>query len=177
MIITKTDIEGVYTIDLEPRKDNRGYFARVFGQDELKKIKMRYDIAQINRSLTVEKGTIRGLHYQKNPYGEDKIVQCLAGSIFDVAVDIRPRSKTYGKWVGFKLSQKNMRMLLVPKGCAHGFQTLEKNSLVEYFVSQFYTPGAESGIRWNDPLFKIQWPIKRAKMSEKDAAWPLKKIK
>jgi dTDP-4-dehydrorhamnose 3,5-epimerase len=173
MIIKKTKIEGVFVIDLEPRGDERGYFARVFAKEELAKHGIKYSIVHMNRSLTGDKGTIRGLHYQKYPKQEDKIVQCLQGSIFDVAVDLRKNSKTYGQWVGEILSAENKRMLLVPKGFAHGFQTLEKNCLVEYFVTQYYSPAYERGLRWNDPRFRIEWPIKKAILSEKDANWPL----
>lgn len=172
MIVKKTEIEGVFLIELEPRGDTRGYFTRVFCRNELKNVSIGYNIVQINRSLTAEKGTIRGLHYQVSPKGEDKIVQCLSGSIFDVALDLRKGSKTYGKWVGEVLSANNKKMLLIPKGCAHGFQSLEKNVLVEYFVSQYYSSKHEKGIRWNDPVFKINWPIKNAKFSEKDGSWP-----
>ncbi|OIP58223.1 MAG: dTDP-4-dehydrorhamnose 3,5-epimerase [Candidatus Levybacteria bacterium CG_4_10_14_0_2_um_filter_36_16] len=173
MIFTKTKIEGVYIIDLEPRLDERGYFAKVFAQEELKKQGISYKIVNVNRSLTEKRGTIRGLHFQKAPYQEDKIVQCLQGSIFDVALDLRKSSKTYGQWFGEILSEENKKMLLIPKGCAHAFQTLEKNTVVEYFVSQYYSPQYESGIRWNDPRFNIQWPISRVKTSEKDASWEL----
>ncbi len=172
MKIIKTKIDGVFLIDLAPRLDGRGYFTRVFCVDELKKADIKYKILQINRSLTEKKGTIRGLHYQKKPMQEDKIVQCLTGSIFDVAVDLRKNSKTYGKWFGVELSSKNKRLLLIPKGCAHGFQTLEKNVTVEYFVSQFYESSKESGIRWDDPSIKIKWPIKKVNSSQKDASWP-----
>ena len=123
--------------------------------------------------MTVEKGTIRGLHYQSSPRREDKIVQCLAGAIFDVALDLRRNSPTFGKWVGEVLSAENKKMLLIPKGCAHAFQTLERDTLVEYFVTEYYSPDKEKGIRWNDPTFKIKWPITRAKLSDKDASWPL----
>lgn len=174
MILTKTKIKEVFIIDLEPREDDRGYFVRVFCKDELKKNRIYYNIVQINRSLTVEKGTIRGLHYQRPPKQEDKIVQCLKGSIFDVVLDLRKKSKTYGKWIGEELNEKNKKMLLIPRGCAHAFQTLEKNTVVEYFVSQYYSPIHEQGVRWNDPIFKIRWPIKKVFLSEKDASWPLK---
>ena len=173
MIVKKTKIEGVFVIDLEPRGDQRGYFARVFAKEELAKHNISYNIVHVNRSLTAKKGTIRGLHFQKSPKQEDKIVQCLQGSVFDVAIDLRKKSKTYGQWVGEVLSAENKRMLLVPKGFAHGFQTLEKNCLVEYFVSQYYFPEYESGLRWDDPYFSINWPIKKAKVSDKDAHWPL----
>lgn len=173
MIYTKTLLSGVYVIAPELREDKRGYFFRVFSKDELEKIGIAYNIVQINRSLTVKKGTIRGLHYQKSPLGEDKIIQCIRGSIFDVAIDLRHKSKTYGRWVGEELSEKNKRMLLVPKGFAHGFQALEKNSIVEYFVTEYYSSDHESGVRWNDPRFAVEWPVKRATVSDKDSKWPL----
>ena len=174
MKITQTKISGVYVIELEPREDSRGYFARVFAKEELKKAGIDFSIVHINRSLTVDKGTIRGMHYQKKPKEEDKIIQCLSGKIFDVALDLRPASKTFGQWVSQTLNPKSKKMLLVPKGCAHGFQTLEKNTVVEYFVTQYYAPDFEKGIRYNDPKFNIKWPIKKAIVSEKDANWPLR---
>ena len=175
MIFKKTKINGVFTIDLEPRTDNRGYFTRVFAKEEFKKFKIPFSIIHANRSLTVNKGMIRGMHYQIYPKQEDKIIQCLKGSIFDVALDLRKESKTYGKWVGEILSAENKRMLLVPKGFAHGFQALEKNCLIEYFVTQSYAPKHERGLRWNDPAFNIKWPIKKALLSDKDSNWPLVK--
>jgi dTDP-4-dehydrorhamnose 3,5-epimerase len=177
MIFTKTKIKGVFVIDLEPRGDERGYFTRVFCKNELKKQNIPYNIVQVNRSLSADKGTIRGLHFQKFPKEEDKIVQCLKGKVFDVALDLRKNSKTYGKWVGEILSAENKKMFLIPKGCAHGFQTLEKDTVVEYFVSQYYSPEKEGGIRWNDPFYGIAWPIKNPIVSEKDGCWPnFKKI-
>jgi dTDP-4-dehydrorhamnose 3,5-epimerase len=167
----ETKIKGVFVITPEPREDSRGYFTRVFAKEELKKLKILYSIVHINRSLSIDKGVVRGIHYQKAPFSEDKIIQCLNGKIFDVAVDIRKNSKTYGQWIGEELSSSNKKMLLVPKGCAHGFQTLERNSIVEYFVSQYYNPESERGIRYNDPFFQIKWPIKKAVVSEKDRKW------
>lgn len=175
MIITKTKIAGVYTIELESKVDERGYFTRVFCQKELKNAGINFNIAQINRSLSVQRGMIRGLHMQKSPKSEDKIVQCLAGKIFDVALDLRKNSKTFGQWFGQELSEKNKKMMLVPKGCAHGFQTLTDNCLVEYFVSEFYSPEHEKGTRWDDPKFRVKWPIKRVTFSDKDKNWPLYK--
>lgn len=171
MKINPTKIEGVFIIEPEPREDARGYFARVFAKEELKKSGVDFSIVHINRSLSKEKGTIRGIHYQKPPKSEDKIIQCLAGKIFDVALDIRPESKTFGQWVSEELSPDNKKMLLLPKGCAHGFQTLEENTVVEYFVTEYYSPEFEDGIRYNDPQFGIDWPIKDAILSEKDANW------
>jgi len=173
MIIKKTKIDGVLILEPEPREDSRGYFARVFAKEELKKNGVLFSIVHINRSLSKDNGTIRGIHFQKKPKEEDKIIQCLKGKIFDVALDLRPDSKTYGQWVSETLDPQNKKMLLVPKGCAHGFQTLEEDSVVEYFVTQYYAPSYEQGIRYNDPFFNIDWPIKNAIVSEKDASWPL----
>lgn len=172
MKITKTKIEGVFIIEPEPRQDKRGYFARVFAKEELEKAGIDFSIVHINRSLTIEKGTIRGIHYQKNPKEEDKIIQCLSGKIFDVAIDLRAGSKTFGQWTSEILDPQGKKMLLLPKGCAHAFQILEKNTVVEYFVTQYYAPDFESGVRYNDPFFSINWPIKKAIVSEKDANWP-----
>jgi dTDP-4-dehydrorhamnose 3,5-epimerase len=171
MKIIKTKIEGVFLINLEPRKDGRGYFTRVFANEELKKAGINYKIVHINRSRTEKKGTIRGFHIQKAPKQEDKVVQCLKGAIFDVAIDLRKGSKTYGKWVSAVLDDKNMSLLLIPKGCAHAFQTLEPDTVVEYFVSEYYSPNHEYGIRWNDPLFKVKWPIEKVTVSDKDGSW------
>lgn len=172
MKFTETKIKGVYIIELELRGDSRGYFVRVFAKEELKKAGIDFSIVHINRSSSREKGVIRGMHYQKKPREEDKIIQCLSGKIFDVAVDIRKNSKTYGQWVGQILDPESKKMLLIPKNCAHGFQTLEESSLVEYFVTEYYSPSYEQGIRYNDPFFGIDWPIKNAIVSEKDANWP-----
>lgn len=175
MKITETRIKDVYVIDIEPRSDSRGSFSRVFCKEELKQAGVDYSLVQINRSNTVKKGMIRGLHMQLAPHSEDKIVQCLRGRISDVAVDMRKDSSTYLQWVGVELSAENMKMILIPKGFAHGFQSLEDDCLVEYFVSEYYTPNSEQGYRWNDPIFNINWPIESAEVSEKDAQWPLLK--
>ena len=137
MIINPSRIKGAFIIDLQPREDERGYFTRVFCQEELRKAGIEFPIVQVNRSLTKVKGMIRGMHYQKSPKSEDKVVQCLRGEIYDVAIDIRKGSDTYGQWIGELLSESNKKMLLVPNGFAHGFQALEENTVVEYFVSQY----------------------------------------
>ncbi len=173
MKIYRTGIKGVFVVEPQPRVDERGYFTRVFAKEILKQNGISFSVAHINQSLTKIKGTIRGIHYQIKPRQEDKIIQCLQGKIFDVAVDLRPKSPTFGKWVGVKLSDKNKKMLLVPKGCGHAFQTLSTNCLIEYFVSEYYSPEYERGLAWNDPFFKIAWPIKHAILSEKDKSWPL----
>lgn len=172
MKINKTKIEGVYIIEPDPRIDSRGYFMRVFAKEELKEKGIDFSILHINRSFSKDKGIIRGMHFQTNPMGEDKIVQCLEGKIFDVALDLRKDSKTFGQWVGQILNPKNKSMMLTPKGCAHGFQTIEENSLVQYFATQVYSPDHERGIRYNDPQFSIDWPIKKAILSEKDRNYP-----
>ncbi len=173
MIFHETQIAGVYVIELEPREDERGSFSRLFCQEELSKLGIRFEIAQINHSFNKKKGTLRGMHFQKDPKAEDKIVQCLRGTIFDVAGDLRKDSSTYGRWISEDLSENNKKMLLIPKGCAHGFQTLSDNSEVLYLMSEFYSPEHASGVRWDDPLLNIKWPIENPILSEKDKSWPL----
>ena len=121
--------------------------------------------------MSLTKGAIRGIHMQKAPKSEDKLIQCIKGAIFDVIVDLRLGSKTYGKLIG-EILYENKKMMYVPKGCAHGFQALEENTIIQYPVSQYYTPNYEMGIRWNDPFFNIKWPVKNVTVSEKDSAWP-----
>jgi dTDP-4-dehydrorhamnose 3,5-epimerase len=132
---------------------------------------MTSNSVQCNISYTKIKGTIRGLHYQKKPFEESKLIRCTKGKILDVVIDLRPTSKTYKKYEGFELSENNYKMVYVPEGFAHGFQTLEDNCEVFYQVSQFYSPDYESGIRWNDPIFNIKWPIKVTEISQKDKNW------
>lgn len=172
MVVNKTKIEGLYLIDLVQKNDDRGYFTRVFANDELINNGIKFNIVHINRSLTKQKGTIRGMHFQKKPKEEDKIVQCFSGSIFDVVVDLRKNSETYKQWMGIVLTADDKKQVLIPKGCAHGFQTLERNTVVEYFVSERYSPENEDGIRWNDPVFNIKWPIANVIVSKKDKNWP-----
>ncbi len=169
MKFIKTKIKDLLVVDLELREDERGFFTRVF-DDKL--FPGKFKIVQINKSYTKNSGMIRGMHYQKKPRQEDKLVHCLSGSIYDVAIDLRKDSKTYGRWFGVKLTSKNNKMILVPKGFAHGFQALENDTTVEYFVSQYYSPEYENGVRWNDPKIKIKWPIGKSILSEKDAKWP-----
>ncbi len=168
-----TPIAGCYRVQLDLRGDARGYFVRVFDLETLRGIDPSFSVVQVNRSLTGARGAIRGLHFQRAPKAEDKLIQCLRGTIFDVAVDIRPDSPTYRRWVAAELSAENKELLLVPKGCAHGFQTLSEDCLVEYFVTEFYSPQHEGGMHWNDPALGIQWPLPCTMTSEKDAAWPL----
>jgi len=171
MNFKRTKLKGVYIIEPELKKDKRGYFFRAFCKKELKDRGITFDVAQANRSFTKKKGTIRGLHSQKTPYQEDKILQCLSGEVYGVVLDIRKKSPNFGKWISIKLSEKNKKMLLVPKGCAVGIQTLTNNCELLYYVSEYYTPQKERGIRWDDPFFKIKWPIKKVFLSEKDKSW------
>jgi len=174
MTIKEQRIKGVYEIQLEPHVDERGFFVRNFAKDELEKLGIKYEIVNINRSLSKIKGTTRGLHYQQAPKAEDKMLQCLRGRIFWAVVDLRKNSETYGQWLSFELSPEKMNMVICPKGCANGIQTLEADSELQYFVTEYYSPENERGVRWNDPYFGIEWPIVTpAIISDKDANWPL----
>jgi len=173
MQIKKTAILGVYALVLEPIEDERGYFMRTFGREALLEHGIDFEIVQANQSLTKQKGSIRGMHFQQEPKQEDKLVQCVNGAIYDVALDLRPDSPTYRQWHGEELSDKNHTMLLVPKGCAHGFQTLTDNCLMQYYISESYAPDLSSGVRWDDPAFNITWPLGATVLSEKDQSWPL----
>ncbi|MFT6765297.1 MAG: dTDP-4-dehydrorhamnose 3,5-epimerase [Alteromonas naphthalenivorans] len=159
MFFKKTSIQGAYTIILDPKEDSRGLFARTFCSKEFEKTKITSNFVQCNISENKNKGTIRGLHLQKDPYAEDKLVRCFRGVIFDVCVDLRPNSSSYLQWYGEELSEDNNKALYIPKGCAHGYQTLSDNTLIFYQTSQFYTPTAEQGIIWNDSTLNIQWPL------------------
>lgn len=174
MKFNKTKIEGVYDIELEPRIDERGYFVRNFCQKELSEAGIDYNIVQINRSSTKKAGTIRGLHFQRAPKEESKIFQCLKGAIFYVTVDLRPDSPTHGEWFGLELSEEDQQMIVIPKGCASGFQTLVDNTEVQYWSSEFYSGEHEGGVRFDDPSINIAWPMEAVFVSEKDKSWPLR---
>lgn len=150
---------------------------RTFCKEELNKYGLQFTIVQVNQTLTKKKGTVRGMHFQTPPKAEDKIVQCLHGAIYDVAIDLRADSPTYGKWVAEELNEDNKKMFFIPKGFAHGFQSLTNNCEVQYFMSEFYSPEHASGVRWDDSIFNIKWPIKNLSLSEKDKNWPLAKQK
>jgi len=173
MKFIETELKGAYIIELEPIEDERGFFARTFCQEEFKKAGIEFTIVQCNISYNKKKGTIRGMHYQDLPYPEAKIVSCIKGKIYDVVIDLRPHSPTFGKWISVELDDKNFRMLYVPKFFAHGFQTLEDDTIVFYQMSEFYHPECARGIRWNDPFFNIKWPLEPTVISEKDKNWPL----
>jgi dTDP-4-dehydrorhamnose 3,5-epimerase len=172
MIFTQTKLAGAYVLDLEKREDGRGFFARTFCVHEMEEHDLVSKVVQTNMSRTLKKGTLRGMHFQKNPHQETKLIRCTRGSIYDVIIDLRKDSPTYKEWFGIELSSENYRMLFVPRDFAHGFLTLEDDCEVVYEVSEFYTPGVEGGIRYNDQTFNIKWPIKILDISEKDANHP-----
>jgi len=172
MIFTETPLAGAYVIELEPRDDERGFFARAFCQHEMAAHGLETTVAQANLSFNHRRGTLRGMHYQAAPHSEVKMVRCVNGAIWDAIVDLRPESPTHGQWFGVELSAANRRLFYVPKGFAHGYQSLTDGSEVLYMVTEFYAPGAEQGLRWNDPAFGIAWPIAEPILSPKDAVHP-----
>jgi len=164
-----TELPGVVVIEREPREDERGYFARAYCAAEQTAHGLASHVAQVNLSFNAAAGTLRGLHFQAHPHGEAKTVTVLRGSVFDVAVDVRRGSPTFLRWVGVELTDRNHRALHVPVGFAHGFLTLEADSLVQYFVSSPYAPGFEHTVRWDDPRVGIVWPRQPTVLSPKDA--------
>ncbi len=172
MIFTETKLKGAFIIEIQKLEDERGFFGRAWCQKEFEAHGLNPNMCQINTSYTKKKGTIRGLHYQIDPYQEAKFIRCTRGRIFDIMIDLRPDSPTFMQWIGNELSSDGYKMVYVPENFAHGILSLEDNSEVYYPVTQFYTPGAERGIRWNDPAFDIKWPIEVEIVSEKDNSHP-----
>jgi dTDP-4-dehydrorhamnose 3,5-epimerase len=172
MTFTETKLKGSYIIEPTLLKDHRGFFFRSFCVDEFQEIGLDADILQVNRSGTLGKGSIRGLHYQKPPFGETKVVECIKGAIFDVIVDLRTGSETFMEWFGIELNEENRKKLFIPKGFAHGFQTLTEYAEINYFVSQKYHKDSEGGVRFDDPRIKIKWPLPFNQISDKDAIIP-----
>ena len=173
MIFTETRLPGAFIVDLEPRGDDRGFFARAFCQREFEAHGLKPLIAQANISFNRRKGTVRGLHFQFPPAAETKFVRCSRGAIVDVIVDLRPESPTYLQHVAVELTAENRRGLYVPERFAHGYQVLEDDTETTYQVGEFYTPAAESGLRFSDPRLGIQWPLEPTDMSDKDRVWKL----
>lgn len=169
MIFNPSFIDGLYTIRPEPFTDSRGWFARTYCKEEFKQIGHTVDWVQINHSFTQKKGTVRGMHYQIPPFDEIKLIRCISGSVYDVAIDIRQKSKTFLKWFGVELSEENQRMIYIPAGFAHGFLSLTENCQLLYHHSAFYTPGHEGAIRFDDPIVNIKWPIEIMELSKKDS--------
>lgn len=173
MIFTDTPLSGAFLIDLEQRGDARGYFARTFCAQEFEAAGLVTRFVQANTSLSADVGTLRGLHYQRAPAEETKLMRCIAGAMWDVIVDLREGSPTHGQSFGAELSAENGRQMYVPKGFAHGFLTLKPDTIAAYMVDEFYTPGVEEGLRYDDPTLAIDWPIAAEVVSEKDQNWPL----
>lgn len=172
MIFEPLAVHGAFLVSPEPREDHRGFFARMYDEAEWKAKGLDPTVNQCNASFTKRAGTIRGLHYQRAPHQETKLVRCTKGKIFDVVADARPDSPTYGKWAGVELSAENHKMLYVPKGCVHGLQTLEDDSEVFYLVSTPFNKEADGGVRFSDPTFAIAWPLPPVDLSEKDMNLP-----
>jgi dTDP-4-dehydrorhamnose 3,5-epimerase len=168
----KTPLPGSYVIELDKKGDERGFFARFYCTKEFAKQGLESDFVQVNNSLSVHQGTLRGIHYQLPPRGEAKLVRCIRGALWDVIVDLRPDSQTFGQWFGTELSADNRKMMYVPKGFGHAFITLEDNTEALYMVSEFYSPEHERGLRWDDPRFQIAWPAKPQVISDKDRSHP-----
>ncbi len=171
MIFLPTRLKDAYLIQPEPREDPRGCFARVWCEQEFAAQGLAARMRQGNYHYTARQGTIRGLHYQVAPYQEAKLIRCTAGAIYDVIIDLRRDSPTYGQWLGVELSAEKLELLYVPEGFAHGYQSLEDRTEFFYLVSECYTPAAEAGIRYDDPAFGIAWPLEVSVVSEKDRTW------
>ena len=172
MKFEQTPLVGAFVIELEKSGDDRGFFARAFCSNEFRTQGLATNFVQVNDSLSAHRGTLRGMHYQIGEFAETKLVRCIKGALYDVILDMRKESPTFGKHFGVELSAENRRMFYVPKGFAHSFITLEDDSEAFYFVDAFYAPKAERGVRWNDPHFGVKWPIQPQIISDKDANWP-----
>lgn len=173
MQFTETKLSGAWLIEPTPVWDDRGSFARTFCEREFAEHGLTTRFVQHSASHSVLKGTLRGMHFQEAPFGEVKLVSCIRGAMFDVIIDLRPGSATRHKWVGVELTPENRRQLYIPAGFAHGFQTLSDDTVVSYLISEFYEPKASIGVRYSDPAFIINWPLRPTAVSEKDRAWPL----
>jgi len=173
MIFTSLPLEGAYSINIDKKDDSRGFFARLYCREEFEKQGLITNLVQMNTTLSREKGTIRGLHFQNLPKAEVKIVRCLRGKIWDVIVDIRAKSPTYGQWYGKELNEENRTMMYVPKGFAHGFQTLADNVELLYLHSEFYSKKNEGGLLYADKTVNIDWPLPVSDISERDKVHPM----
>ncbi len=172
MKFTETPLPGAYVVELQPFSDDRGFFARAFCAKEFAAHDLNPDVAQANLSYNARRGTLRGMHYQTDPAPEAKLERCLSGALYDVIVDLRRESPTHLQWFGIELTPSNGRALFVPECFAHGFLTLADDTLAHYQVSEFYTPTAEAGLRYDDPAIGIEWPHEVRVISDKDASWP-----
>ena len=173
MHFDETNVCGAMVIEPAPHTDARGRFMRAWCLREFAEHGMAFTPLQANMGFSTKRGTIRGMHFQDATASEAKLVRCTRGAIFDVVLDLRPDSPSYGAWHGVKLSDENGRMLYLPEGCAHGYQTLEPDTEMHYMTSAFYAPAAAKGVRFDDPAFDIAWPLPPAEISEQDRNWPL----
>ena len=171
MIFRELSVAGAYVLEPERHTDARGYFARTFCVDELAEHGLDPTLAQISTSFNARRGTLRGMHYQRAPHEETKLVRCTRGAIYDVILDLRADSETSGSWVAAELDAENGHLAYVPKGCAHGFLTLADDTEVEYLISTPHAPDAAAGVRWDDPKYGIEWPFEPVVMSDKDRSW------
>lgn len=172
MIFTETKLKAAFVLEPERREDNRGFFARTFCQKEFQAHGLNPLVVQCNIAYNKKKGTLRGMHFQNPPFQESKLVRCTKGAILDIILDLRPGSPTFKQWVSAELNEDNHKMLYVPEGFAHGYQTLTETTEIIYQVSQFYAPESASGVRHNDPAFAIQWPLEVTAISDLDKKWP-----
>jgi dTDP-4-dehydrorhamnose 3,5-epimerase len=175
MNIISTKLEGLFIVEPDVHGDNRGFFMESYSRAKFIELGIKHEFVQDNHSLSVETGVLRGLHYQLNPKAQTKLVRVASGAIYDVAVDIRKDSSTFGQWVGVILSEDNKRQLLVPQGFAHGFCTIVPNTQVLYKVDEYYSPEHDRGILWSDPAIGIDWPTSKPILSDKDQKHPLLK--
>ncbi len=171
MRFTETKLKGAYIIEIEPITDERGFFARSWCQKEFTERGLNPNLVQCNISFNLKKGTLRGMHYQAKPYEEAKLVRCTMGAIYDVIIDLRPESSTFKQWVAVELTAENRKILYIPEGMAHGFQTLVDDTEVFYQMSEFYHSELATGLRWDDPVFEIKWPIHVKIISDKDSSY------
>jgi dTDP-4-dehydrorhamnose 3,5-epimerase len=172
VIFRETGLAGAYLVELEPKGDHRGFNARAWCRREMGEAGLEVDMVQANVLLNPSRGTLRGLHFQRPPHAEAKLVRVTHGAIYDVIVDLRPESPTYGRWAGFELRRAPYQALYVPGSFAHGLLTLEDDTEVTYLVSAYYTPGFEGGVRFDDPQLAIEWPAEVRLVSDKDRSWP-----
>jgi dTDP-4-dehydrorhamnose 3,5-epimerase len=172
MIFTATALPGAFVIEPERREDHRGFFARVWCRHELEEHGLTSRVAQVNVGFTLQRGGLRGLHFQLPPKQEVKLVRCTMGALYDVVVDLRPDSPTRRRWIGVELTAPSRRMLYVPAGCAHGYQTLTDNTEMYYQTSEGYAPELARGVRYDDPAFGIAWPLPVTSISDADRSWP-----
>jgi|SRR5688572_33485687 len=173
IIFTETKLTGAFIVDPEKFEDERGFLARSFSAKELESRGLNPRIAECNISFSKKRYTVRGMHFQNPPFAQAKLVRCTKGSVYDVIVDLRPDSPTFKQWIGEELTAANRRMLYVPEGFAHGFQTLDDDTEVFYQISNFYNPGSEGGVRWDDPVFGIEWPATEGvTINERDRNYP-----